>query len=213
MTSNRHWSKEETERLIYRIESIPELWDVNHEHYKDRNKKRRAIATLADEFNAECTEVTRKLHNLRTQLNSELRKLRKRKRRNENDDSIKSGWQFFEALSFMIPSTRFDETSINNLDAENQDGDSLLDILEIQVNAQDHPVPPSFVPKRNSTTHKDDTALDTALQILQARDDDQIFGDFVAAALRSINTPQLKTTLKLRIQRALLEVQEKDLSL
>uniref|UniRef100_A0A146KWA1 MADF domain-containing protein n=1 Tax=Lygus hesperus TaxID=30085 RepID=A0A146KWA1_LYGHE len=61
------------------VEALPELWDVSSNIYKDRNWRAVSTAALASEFATDTKEISRKLHNLRTQLNSELRRMRKRK--------------------------------------------------------------------------------------------------------------------------------------
>ncbi|RZF33805.1 hypothetical protein LSTR_LSTR017047 [Laodelphax striatellus] len=116
MTSapSREWTKDETAQFIYRIETLPELWDASSDLYKDRYRRTRAIAALASEFNTDCREVSRKMHNLRTQLNAELRKIKKRRKKSGadvDDDSIRSSWQFFETLRFMIPFCKSDDSA------------------------------------------------------------------------------------------------------
>ncbi|RZF33804.1 hypothetical protein LSTR_LSTR013692 [Laodelphax striatellus] len=218
MTSapSREWTKDETAQFIYRIETLPELWDASSDLYKDRYRRTRAIAALASEFNTDCREVSRKMHNLRTQLNAELRKIKKRRKKSGadvDDDSIRSSWQFFETLRFMIPFCKSDDSAPCYLTPENPESDSnTQDSNEEHSSQQIVQTSYSPLPKRRHTGTRSDTVLDTALQILQTKDDDQIFGDFVTSVLRNINNPQLKQNLKLTIQRAVLEAQEMDLA-
>lgn len=51
------------------LEASPELWDTTSNLQKDRTKKNAATST-AEHFGVNVTEITRQLHNLRTQLNN-----------------------------------------------------------------------------------------------------------------------------------------------
>lgn len=77
MTS-RAWSTEEIKSLILYYESLPELWQISNPDYKNRVKKAAAVESLAEQFNTSALEINRKLHNLRTQFNNELRKLKQK---------------------------------------------------------------------------------------------------------------------------------------
>ncbi|CAB0006788.1 unnamed protein product, partial [Nesidiocoris tenuis] len=113
--SGRQWTKEETERFIGLLECYPELWDVSSDAYKDRHRRAVTTSVLANEFGTDSKEIGRKLHNMRTQLNSELRKMNKRKRSGGTDDFYKSGWQFFDALQFMVSSRRIKQPKTSKM--------------------------------------------------------------------------------------------------
>ncbi|CAH1962106.1 unnamed protein product [Acanthoscelides obtectus] len=66
--------------------------EVSNPEFKDRTKKQNALQKLADLFNTSTAEIQRKLHDLRTQVNQEWRKIQKRK----------SAWEFFDSLKFII---------------------------------------------------------------------------------------------------------------
>lgn len=67
----------ETKLLIERVEEMPELWNIiSGQTNRYRVKKTAAIESLAEQFHIDSAEINRKLHNLRTQLNNELRKMR-----------------------------------------------------------------------------------------------------------------------------------------
>nr|CAH7756583.1 unnamed protein product [Callosobruchus chinensis] len=69
------WTREDTCLLIENFELYPELWNVHSAEFKDRIKKQHALQKLADLFNTSTAEIQRKLHNLRTQVNQEWRKI------------------------------------------------------------------------------------------------------------------------------------------
>jgi hypothetical protein len=72
------WTKEKTKSLIEMLEGSPELWDTSSPLYRDRTKKNAAVGKFAEHFQVPHVEITRKLHNLRTQMNNEVRKITKK---------------------------------------------------------------------------------------------------------------------------------------
>lgn len=60
------WSKEDTFSLIAQWELYPELWDVKSKGYRNGIKKQNAFKLLAVKFATVESEISRKLHNLRT---------------------------------------------------------------------------------------------------------------------------------------------------
>jgi hypothetical protein len=107
---SRMWTRVDTESLILHVEGLPELWDLLSADYKDKVKKTNALENLAVQFDTSAAEIKRKLHNLRTQLNNELRKQRKRKSERGSDGNYNSTWEFFETIKFMIPPAKANET-------------------------------------------------------------------------------------------------------
>lgn len=107
------WTREETKLLIERVEEMPELWNISGQTNKDRVKKTAAIESLAEQFHIDSAEINRKLHNLRTQLNNELRKMRQKKSGQGADETYKSSWEYFEMIKFMIPENKLNETHSN----------------------------------------------------------------------------------------------------
>lgn len=92
---------------------MPELWNISGQTNKDRVKKTAAIESLAEQFHIDSAEINRKLHNLRTQLNNELRKMRQKKSGQGADETYKSSWEYFEMIKFMIPENKLNETHSN----------------------------------------------------------------------------------------------------
>lgn len=93
------WNSGNTMRLIEKLErECHELWNMKHPGYKNRTMKQLKFELLADMFGTTVEEITRKVHNLRTQFNNELRKIKKRQ---ETGEVGGSGWEYFDALSFL----------------------------------------------------------------------------------------------------------------
>jgi hypothetical protein len=72
------WTTEKTKSLIEMLEESPELWDTSSPLYGDRPKKNVAVGKFAEHFQIPHVEITKKLHNLRTQMNNEVRKIKKK---------------------------------------------------------------------------------------------------------------------------------------
>lgn len=94
--SKMHWNSENTLKLIEAMEKeCGELWDTKNPLNKDRNARQAKFDYLAEVFGTTAVEISRKIHNLRTQFNNELRKIKRRQ-------TTRSGWEYFDALSFLM---------------------------------------------------------------------------------------------------------------
>nr|CAH7753080.1 unnamed protein product [Callosobruchus chinensis] len=85
----------------------PELWDVKSKIYQNRTKKQEALDQIAAKFQTTIEEMTRKIHNLRNQFNSELKKTRKKKSGQSTDEVYLSP----DAKNLNVTASRF-RTSI-----------------------------------------------------------------------------------------------------
>lgn len=98
------WSMVETNQLISMYASRPELWNAKSKHYKNRIKKRQAFDEIAQTFSVTVDEIYRKMHNLRTQFNNELRKT-KRSTDQPVGEPYVSKWPYFDSLKFLLGCT------------------------------------------------------------------------------------------------------------
>lgn len=98
------WTSDTTMRLIEVLEKdCRELWDVKHPLNRDRLTRQSKHEYLACMFGTTAEEINRKIHNLRTQLNNELRKIKRRQTSLCSDTGAGgSGWEYFDALSFLV---------------------------------------------------------------------------------------------------------------
>lgn len=97
-----YWNSEITTKLIEIFEKdCKELWDNKHPLNKDRTARQARHEYLANIFGTTAEEISRKLHNLRTQFNNELRKI-KRKQAGGEAAQGSSGWEYFDALLFLM---------------------------------------------------------------------------------------------------------------
>lgn len=86
-------------KLIKTLEkNCPELWNSKHAGYKDKIARQMKLEYLADMFGTTVEEISRKLHNLRSQYNNELRKIKKKQGEGAAAVSV---WDYFEALAFL----------------------------------------------------------------------------------------------------------------
>jgi len=101
MGDKKEWLKSEIDQLINMYHNKPELWDVKSKVYKDRMKKRDALDEIATTFETTVEEITRKIHNLRNQFNSEFKKTTKKKSGQGLDELYTSKWPYFKSLLFL----------------------------------------------------------------------------------------------------------------
>lgn len=102
-----NWTTENTTKLIDALErDCKELWDIKNPLNKDRLARQVKHEYLANLFGTTPEEISRKIHNLRTQFNNELRKIKRRSvsvsgGSGDGGGAGCSGWEYFEALSFL----------------------------------------------------------------------------------------------------------------
>lgn len=101
-----NWSSENTMKLIQTMEKdCQELWDSKHPLNRERTARQAKLEYLADIFGTTSEEISRKIHNLRTQFNTELRKIKRRLSTSQAEGNgvaaAGSGWEYFDALSFL----------------------------------------------------------------------------------------------------------------
>lgn len=114
MCEKKLWSMTDTNQLIFMYENRPELWNVKCKHYKNRMKKQYALNEMAETFSVTIEEVYRKLHNLRTQFNNEIRKGKKFSDE-DNGEVFISRWPYFNQLKFLLGSTSVSNISGTHL--------------------------------------------------------------------------------------------------
>ncbi len=118
--SNKLWSHDELVKLISLYENNTILWDINEKEYKNRVKKDSILKDIAEEFSAEISEVSRRLHNLRTQFFNERRKEETKKSGQGSMQNYTSKWRYYDPLKFLIESTKL-RPGIENIPIEIRD--------------------------------------------------------------------------------------------
>ncbi|MCG8432299.1 MAG: MADF domain-containing protein [Candidatus Omnitrophica bacterium] len=87
------WTQEATFQLINEYQNHPCLWEVASVDYKNRILKAQAWNAVAEKVDRGVEEVQRKVHNLRNQFSSELKKMSTRSGQG-TDQTYTSGWKY-----------------------------------------------------------------------------------------------------------------------
>ncbi|XP_050294292.1 uncharacterized protein LOC126734639 [Anthonomus grandis grandis] len=208
MVDRRVWSRDDTNLLIENVELYPELWNVHCKDFKNRVKKQGAFQKLAELFETSENEIQRKLHNLKTQLNQEWKKIQKKKSGQGANEVYKSPWEFFDSLKFML-AANVQSCTEDNLTQKDKDiltQNSTID--ERQKIETETKSTPSKKPKKIKVT-EEDAMLANAVKVMNRPSDNwQILGDYVASELRSLCSEQRQLRLKKMIQRDILTISE-----
>jgi hypothetical protein len=88
----------ETKNLISEFDESPCLWYIFDKDYKNKDIKARALTKIALLLDFSVDEVLRKLHNLRCQYTSELKKTRVKKSGPGASERYKSQWPHFDVF-------------------------------------------------------------------------------------------------------------------
>ncbi|XP_013190432.2 uncharacterized protein LOC106134838 isoform X1 [Amyelois transitella] len=231
------WTSENTLKLIETMEKeCKELWDVKHPLNRDRLARQEKHEYLASMFATTAEEISRKIHNLRSQFNNELRKIKRRQMTSlsgggELSSGGGSGWEYFDALSFLLRAPSADP--LDSVDGVN------LALAEFQA---DEEVEFGVAARANSTAKESSSpAKRPTLRVAASAppplppsahpmmwpeeptprlrpginaDECQIFGDFVASELRTLRSDESRKRLKRMIQKAILQIgEEEDMSI
>ena len=100
------WEREKVYKLIELVEARPELWDCSLKAYKNRNLKNKIHESIAQTLNLTANLVAKKIHNLRCQLNTELRKIKSKKCGAGTNEIYSPKWEYFESVKFMSLSAK-----------------------------------------------------------------------------------------------------------
>lgn len=106
------WSNNQISMLIELFHKHSILWDASNKDYKDKFKKNDAWADIAAELHVSQKEVETKMHILRSQFSREKKKIKTSKRTGSgSEEVIKSKWQWYEPLQFLLSGATTSGTS------------------------------------------------------------------------------------------------------
>lgn len=114
MSGKKEWTRAEVLELISCYEQQQCLWNVHCKEYKNKLAKSDAFKELSVKFLTTVEEITRKIHNLRNQFNTELKKINSKKSGQGSDDNYISKWPYFKNLLF-IKTTLQTRQTIGNM--------------------------------------------------------------------------------------------------
>ncbi|KAG7162443.1 putative Alcohol dehydrogenase transcription factor Myb/SANT-like-containing protein 33, partial [Homarus americanus] len=168
--------------------------------YRNKDKQANAIKEIAEILNIPESEITRKWHNLRCQMNNEMRKLKKKKSGIGADDVIlKSTWEFFDALHFMIGCNKPQGST-----------SASMDFVTPPTSGIEHDKKKCSGKKKKNEHLEEQAALKKAIDVLnKPQDDYSVFGDYVASELRQLRSDENRKILKRTIMKAVIEMGEK----
>lgn len=101
------WSREKINHLIELYKKHECLWNHWHEAYKNKDKRNRAIEDICNKLQIPKFEFGKKIHNLRNQFNTEMKKLEQRIEEagvsldDPNAMDLRCKWSHFESLMFL----------------------------------------------------------------------------------------------------------------
>uniref|UniRef100_A0A4P6DGB3 Putative alcohol dehydrogenase transcription factor myb/sant-like protein rhodnius neglectus n=2 Tax=Rhodnius TaxID=13248 RepID=A0A4P6DGB3_RHOPR len=212
MAEKKTWPKEEVFSLIEHWQASPGLWNVRYKSYKNRIKKQRAIKRIAIKFNTTENEISRKLHNLRTQFNQEIRRINSKKSGDEADDTAQSTWQFFDAMKFLA----YGGAHRGNLKKTKEIGNKVANLNKSANSSDDeddkfpHKKKARKVIKYDEIQEYDSFTIGSVPGMQKQANEFQIFGEFVASELNNLKSKELQRKLKLAIQRQIIKYSELD---
>ncbi|XP_028131331.1 uncharacterized protein LOC114327031 [Diabrotica virgifera virgifera] len=223
MGDKKEWLKADVEQLIYLYQCKPELWDITSEIYKDKLKKQNAYKELAEDFNTTVEEIQRKIHNLRTQFNNEVKKLNKTKSGQSTGEVFK--WPYYKSLLFLQgglicrPAKRNFAMKTEVNEATNEMNTS----SDIQGTSQPEKGNRSYLTSvwqdneinikkaRRTEISKDDLLIQKGIRTLNEEEDQyDIFGKYVASEMRSLSSEYLRKKMKRKFQQVILEINMED---
>ncbi|SPP73193.1 uncharacterized protein LOC117581921 isoform X1 [Drosophila guanche] len=95
------WTREKISKLIQLYRKSDCLWNHYSELYKNKDCRSRTIEHICSSLGITKNEYGKKIHNLRNQFNSELKKLERRQEETGADKTCR--WEHFKSLMFLRP--------------------------------------------------------------------------------------------------------------
>ncbi|XP_044745326.1 uncharacterized protein LOC123307174 [Coccinella septempunctata] len=193
----RTWSEEETESLISFYRAHKELWLNRRTRGYDRAKRAATHRKLAHIFKTTPTEIDKKLKSLKCGFLNELRKM------NLGNGYITT-WEHYPSLKFLKNRNSKSPTRASSVETPN------LDQSQPQPS---NTINPNSITSNSSTaesTPQKSTLEDQANSKPSKSEDEEVFGNFVAAAIRNLRSEARRRELKRKIQRAIIETEELD---
>ncbi|XP_069696487.1 uncharacterized protein [Periplaneta americana] len=199
------WTNQQVLTLIEAYRSYPMLWDPKDPDYKNRIKKKNALASIAQTVQRSPGEVERKLHNIKGQFQRERMKLQRYKASGEVEYSQQTKWFAYKHLEFLATSTVprrtaniMDETQFYRDELQASPADAMFSNSwpeqQIQVSAEEDEEPEA----KKVRVSTPDVDVDTAPA--GSRDPLDMFFCSMCES-----TKRLQVDLQLRVKRQLFE--------
>ncbi|ESN98632.1 hypothetical protein HELRODRAFT_162069 [Helobdella robusta] len=200
------WSNELVLKFIedYRS-SCSCLWDVTSPDFKNREKRKAALRSLAAKYNVTESEVEKKIHNIKTSFN--------RERKKNASGTRKSAWFAYNYLQFLLPSYDSKGSQITDMHLEDMqsDEDTFLDTgdqeQEDVTDVEHGNNYPLFKTPKNPYKRvriNEDSPAQQAVkcmslsEIVSFRDENLAFAEYVANKMRNCNRPRVEISVAQR---------------
>ncbi|KAH8233028.1 hypothetical protein KR026_003364 [Drosophila bipectinata] len=232
------WTREKISKLIELYRASDCLWNHYSVMYKNKECRARAIEHICESLGITKIDYGKKVHNLRNQFNSELKKLERRlEESGGSSPTVEKAcrWEHFNTLMFLRsviePRPGYQQTPqsqckkmISKLDyslsaKEEEPVPSSIDSLEsIVLESASEPIPPESShstclrpPSTSRLAIVEASAISTPVQIpLTGRDQWDAFGELIANEFRNLNSEIFRKRLKRKIMQVMLEIGEED---
>ncbi|XP_070069582.1 uncharacterized protein [Drosophila takahashii] len=233
------WTREKIAKLIELYRSSDCLWNHYSELYKNKDCRAKAIDSICSSLGITKNDYGKKVHNLRNQFNSELKKLERRLEESGGDSEKTCRWEHFKTLMFLRsvieprpgyqqgPQCKITklEISFPEQDGEKQSQSSMeslesmivendAEISEVPRVSEPIPMPPEPAPPCKSSVPSrlaEAPTVSTPVHIPPSgRDQWDAFGELIASEFRNLNSEISRKRLKRKIMQVMLEVGEED---
>lgn len=101
------WTREKINQLVELYKKHECLWNHWHDSYKSKDKRNRAIGEICTTLRITKFDFGKKIHNLRNQFNTEMKKLEQRMEEaggsieDASATTLRCKWSHFESLMFL----------------------------------------------------------------------------------------------------------------
>ncbi|KAM3961329.1 uncharacterized protein ACR2FA_004669 [Aphomia sociella] len=184
------------EDIIVRVQSKPALWNVSNPIFKKKAMHKRIWQAMARELNMEETVLKKRWKHLKDQYRKELKKS------NVENSTYVSGWQHYDALSFLKEELLSKDRPRNTTQSETEslgnsdDGEDTFEVKRTKKatkdetdDTQDSRKLNTIIKKLNATKQLIDTKL-TAIEDGPRNDPDYMFLMSVLPSIKQLTDIQ-----------------------
>ncbi|KAH8390400.1 hypothetical protein KR200_006833, partial [Drosophila serrata] len=230
------WSREKISKLIELYRDSDCLWNHFSERYKNKDCRSKAIEHICTTLGITKNDYGKKVHNLRNQFNSELKKLERRLEESGGSSSSQlpektCRWEHFKTLMFLRsviePRPGYQQSSqckkVAKLDYSYTDHDEDVGkptqtsveslesiIIEAVIESKEIEKVDEPKPKPIPLVPSRLAEQPAIVTTVPVRDQWDAFGELIACEFRNLNSELSRKRLKRKIMQVMLEIGEED---
>ncbi|GBP28785.1 hypothetical protein EVAR_19829_1 [Eumeta japonica] len=196
------WTRGNIFKLIELYRSHPSLWNPHRSDHKDRDKRERKLEYIAQQMNMPIEEVVRKIRNLRTQLQQEVKKVKEKQCVAPSqllDKSYRSTWCYYDALQFLNTGDEEETVDVTNRPNTSTRNEKFTFSQQKQ-----------YAIKLYKQKKEEELLLKLQKIFNRSKTDNQIFADYVASSFTNLKHEISRSRLRRRIQKAIMEAEAED---